>query len=284
MTLFLLSTPGVALQHAPLFSKRRKKDDLDQYISFGITKPGTVTIRGNKMSYDQRKKMEKFVSQSLVDWEWHTKEQHTQWLKEQKKLVDNAISAGYKKIYEMTIDYAKKERQHAIKLFENEFKFVHMTTIRSLKYNESRNSFLARLSYASADNESDTDPNAEIEVLFHWIEQQVEKKFIQAVKEYSVKKFKKVPPEMELKVKMVDVPVARVKYVPEHTRMGTDVAKVAEMEEKQRKRARSSKKRVVRELESEPCIDGGIPKTEYIVVTYITITYDYFTIRLLQYK
>jgi hypothetical protein len=39
--------------------------------------------------------MYEYVDQSLVDWEWHTKEQHTQWLKEQQKLVDNAISASY---------------------------------------------------------------------------------------------------------------------------------------------------------------------------------------------
>mgnify|MGYP006167488963 CR=1 FL=1 len=246
----------------PLFSKRRKKDLLDQYISLGLTKPETVPIR---ISYEQRKKMYEYVDQSLVDWEWHTKEQHTQWLKEQQKLVDNAISESYKKAYEMTIDNAKKERQHAIRLFENEFKFTNMATIRSLKYNESRNTFRCRLSYASPDNVSDTDPNAEIEVPLHWIEQQVDKKFIQAAKEYSVKKFKKVPPDMELKVKMVDVPVARVKYLPEHTRMGIDVAKLAEMEEKQRKKTISSKKRVVRELESEPCIEGGIPKTEYTV-------------------
>ena len=228
----------------------------------GLTKPETVPIR---MTYEQRKKMYEYVDQSLVDWEWHTKEQHTQWLKEQQKLVDNAISESYKKAYEMTIDNAKKERKHAIRLFENEFKFTNMATIRSLKYNESRNTFRCRLSYASPDNVSDTDPNAEIEVPLHWIEQQVEPWFIPAAKKYSVKKFIRVDPGIKLKVKMVDVPVARVKYVPEHTRMGIDVAKLAEMEEKQRKKAISSKKRVVRELESEPCIEGGIPKTEYTV-------------------
>jgi hypothetical protein len=152
----------------------------------------------------------------------------------------------------VALDNAKKERQHAIRLFENEFKFVHMKTIRSLKYNESRNTFRCRLSYASDDNESDTDPNAEIEVPFHWIEQQVEPYFIYAAKKYTVKNFIRVDPGMELKVKMVGVPVARVKYVPEHTQMGIDIAKVAEMEAKQRKRAISSKKRVLRELESEP--------------------------------
>ena len=124
----------------------------------------------------------------------------------------------------------------------HEFKFTNMATIRSLKYNESRNTFRCRLSYASPDNLSDTDPNAEIEVPLHWIEQQVEPWFIPAAKKYSVKKFIKVDPGIELKVKMVGVPVARVKYVPEHTRMGIDVAKLAEMEEKQRKKASSSKK------------------------------------------
>jgi bacterioferritin (cytochrome b1) len=78
----------------PLFSKRRKKDLLDQYISLGLTKPETVPIR---MTYEQRKKMYEYVDQSLVDWEWHTKEQHTQWLNEQQKLVDNAISESYKR-------------------------------------------------------------------------------------------------------------------------------------------------------------------------------------------
>ena len=246
----------------PLFSKRRKKDLLDQYISLGLTKPETVPIR---MTYEQRKKMYEYVDQSLVDWEWHTQEQHTQWLEEQQKLVDNAISESYKKAYEIIIDNAKKERKHAIRLFENEFKFTNMATIRSLKYNESRNTFRCRLDYASPVNVRDTDPNAEIEVPLHWIEQQVEPWFIHAAKKYSVKKFRKIPPDMELKVKMVGVPVARVKYAPEHTRMGIDVAKLAEMEEKQRKKAISSKKRVIRELESEPCIEGGIPKTEYTV-------------------
>ena len=117
----------------PLFLKRRKKDDLDQYISFGLTKPGTVPVRGNKMSLDQSKKNSSTTvlligngipkrstlngSRSNKSW----------WITQYRQP---------KKIYEMTIDSAKKERQHAIKLFENEFKFVHMTTIRSLKYNE----------------------------------------------------------------------------------------------------------------------------------------------------
>ena len=70
-------------------------------------------------------------------------------------------------------------------------------------------------------------------------------------------------------MKIVDMPVARIKYFPEHLWMGKDVKAVATLEKELKStREKFSKSRLVKEIKRETGLIKSVPKIPYKVDAY----------------
>ena len=199
--------------------------------------------------------MDKYVEESFASWNWHTKKEHEQWLLEQKKKRDSAISPSFKEFHDKIIEMSKKERNHTIKLFKNEFKFVHLATVTSLKYSKTRNSFFARVTISSSSSSKgpgETEECRELEVPTTWVEGAFKQELVELIKNHWRRGYVQVPTVDSGVIKIVDMPVARIKYFPEHIQMGKDVKAVATLEkELKRTREKFPKSRLVKEIERD---------------------------------
>jgi hypothetical protein len=79
--------------------KRSKHDLLEKCMKMHLIEDGQVPCPADNEVLDRstQRKLDTFIENSFKEWNWHTKEEHMNWVRSQNKLIEEASSETTKK-------------------------------------------------------------------------------------------------------------------------------------------------------------------------------------------
>jgi hypothetical protein len=235
--------------------KRSKDDLLEKCMKMHLLQDGQVPCPADNEVLDRRsqRKLDTFIDNSFKEWDWHTKEEHINWVRSQNKLTKEATSESTKQKIKLLIQHAVKERRQVIKYFENQFKFYNTANIKGLAYNATLNKYYARVqAYPEpTEDSSDDEINEEngeyfkdIELPVEWVETQYKEEFINEVKQRAKDEQGYFTTPNNVEITYLHATITKVKYVREHTKEVTDVAAMVKMAREEKKKQKKVSKMV----------------------------------------
>jgi hypothetical protein len=235
--------------------KRSKDDLLEKCMKMHLSQDGQVPCPADNEVLDRRsqRNLDSFIDNSFKKWEWHTKEEHLNWVRSQNKLIQEATKESTKQKIKLLIQHAVKERRQVIQYFTNQFKFYNTANIKGLAYNATLNKYYARVQayYEPSEDSSDDEINEEngeyfkdIELPVEWVETQYKEDFITEVKQRAKDEQGYFTTPNNVEITYLHATITKVKYVRKHTKEVTDVVAMMKMAEEEKKKKKKVSKMV----------------------------------------
>lgn len=235
--------------------KRSKDDLLEKCMKMHLSQDGQVPCPADNEVLDRRsqRNLDSFIDNSFKKWEWHTKEEHLNWVRSQNKLIQEATKESTKQKIKLLIQHAGKERRQVIQYFTNQFKFYNTANIKGLAYNATLNKYYARVqAYPEpSEDSSDDEINEEngeyfkdIELPVEWVETQYKEDFITEVKQRAKDEQGYFTTPNNVEITYLHATITKVKYVRKHTKEVTDVVAMMKMAEEEKKKKKKVSKMV----------------------------------------
>jgi len=153
--------------------------------------------------------MERFVAQSFASWEWSTKEEFQQQVRDFRNEGKSALF----------IKKMKQERQFFVRKLQAEYKFTRPAMLRGLKYSKRKNAFTARVVYIAKDVNTGALESKEEDMFVEedWVREELDQEIVNHIMNRSGGfGFTKVPAGKE--VSFSKSPVVRIRYIPPRER------------------------------------------------------------------
>ena len=197
------------------------------------------------------REMEQFIEASFVAWKWHTNKQHNDVVKMwTKRYFDTSFhqdSEKKKRRIQFMIKALKDDRKKFREHFANEFKCSKQSLVKSVKFDEKRNSFIALLTW----NEevpvmpAENDPinkkrknitfetvtrSDEIPIEKEWVKQQFGNEMFQYIvnmRQHPSRKWVASPRDVQVYIGRHRI--VRVRYTPPQMKNIVDITRLKEM-------------------------------------------------------
>ena len=196
------------------------------------------------------KEMERFIEASFVAWKWHTNKEHNDvvkmWSKRYSDKRFHQDSEKMKRRIQTMIKAIKDDRKKFREHFANEFKCSQQSLVKSVKFDEKRNCFIALLTW----NEevpvrpSVNDPivkkkgikyetltrTDEIPIEKEWVKQQFGNNMYQYIvnmRQHPLRKWVTAPRDVQVYIGRHRI--VRVRYTPPQIKNIVDITKLREM-------------------------------------------------------